>query len=73
MEPGTDVREVVTGKRGVIVDGGLTLFPSIKGHMRLDGTYDSGLRDIPHRLLRKVELPAEAVMEAIANVLQAEG
>lgn len=73
MKPGTDVREVVTGKLGVMVEDGLTLFPSIKGNFNLDGTYDSGVRAISHHLLKKVDLPVDAVMEAVANVLQAKG
>lgn len=76
MEPGTDVRERITGKRGVVIgrhrDAAQVHFPSIAGNLNLDGTYDSGVREIPFNMLEQAKLPVDAVMEAVANVLQAE-
>jgi hypothetical protein len=72
MKPGTDVREKITGRTGVVMQDGRTLFPSLKGYLKNDGTYDDGLRDIPNNQLEKIKLEVDSVMEAVANVLQTE-
>lgn len=72
MNPGDHVRERITGRAGVVLEQldderkHLVLFSSLKGHQRVDGSTDNGLRRIPRRLLFLISPPIED-----ANVLQA--